>query len=207
MTEPRPRSSTRLRAAIALSAAGLLLTAGLGTALVLNVTSTVQGYAAQYSAARAAEPQPVASGATSSPLPTAAATADPRLPYEQPTPTAAPDGHLYDQWGARLYGVADTIDDFTYPDTLVGDELTNARSWFDMQLRIAACMENQGHDYTFQLYWESSTKDKGSGLPAPDSEAWAALYGDNLTSSGPYDWTSAGCHGRIVHEMGNDDAN
>lgn len=208
MTDLRPRGSTRLRAAIALAAAGLLLAAGFGAVLVVNATSAVQDYDDGYAAARAANPPVIAEDVSSSPVPSSAPAArEPGMPFEQPTPTAAPDGHRYDQWGARLYDDSDTPDDFTYPASLVGDELTNAVTWVDMQLRIAACMREEGHDYTFQLWWERSPENQGSGLPAADSEAWTALYGTNLTSTGPYDWTQAGCDGRIVHEMGNDDAN
>ncbi|TDX79032.1 hypothetical protein EDF35_2257 [Rathayibacter sp. PhB151] len=207
MTDPRPRGTTRLRATIALAAGGLLLTAGLGAVLATTTASAVQDYDDRFAAARAADPPVVEDDVASSPLPSVTPAAhEPGTPFEETTPTAAPDGHRYDQWGVRLYDVSDAPDDITYPASLVGDELGNAVSWVDMQLRIAGCMREEGFDYTFKLWWDRSPEDRGSEPLAEDSEAMAALYGTNLTSTGPYDWTQAGCHGRIVHEMGNDDA-
>jgi hypothetical protein len=203
MTDPRPRGSTRLRATIALAAGGLLLAAGTAAVLVTTATSAVQDYDDDYAAARAANPPAGTEDVASSLLP---AAREPGTPFEQTTPTAAPDGHRYDQWGVRLYDDSDSPDDVAYPATLIEGELANAVSWVDMQLRIAACMREQGHDYTFKVWWERSPEDRGGEPLAEDSDAMAALYGTNLTSSGPYDWTQAGCHGRIVHEMGNDDA-
>lgn len=205
----RHRRSLRLRGAIALAAAGVLLTAGLGAVLVSTSTTAVREYDETW--ALISGPVDAATG-TPSPLPSGTPTVEePGTTDEQPTPTTAPDGHPYDQWGVRLYDDTDTADDITYPASLVGDELANARSWVDMQLNIAACMTERGHDYSFQLWWErtpeNTPENKGSGLPALDSDAWEALYGPASGSAGPYDWTQAGCHGRVVHEMGNDDAN
>lgn len=215
MTDPRPRGRTRLRAAIALTAAGLLLTAGIGTVLVATATSAVQDYDDAYPAARAADPATGREDGPSTSLPSDSPAArgpmtpsevPTEVPAEPPTPVATPDGHRYDEWGVRLYDVSDTPDDVTYPASLIDGELDNAVGWVDMQLRIAACMRDEGHDYTFKLWWELSPEDPGGEPLAADSDAWAALYGTNLASAGPYDWTRAGCHGRIVHEMGNDAA-
>lgn len=208
MTDPRPRGTTRLRAALALTTGGMLLAVGIGTVLVIDATSAVQAADDGYAAARAANPPAGTDDVSSSPLPSAAPAArEPGTPFEQTTPTPAPDGHRYDQWGVRLYDDSDAPDDFTYPAHLIEGELANAVSWVDMQLRIAACMREEGHDYTFKVWWERSPEDRDSEPLAADSEAMADLYGTNLVSTGPYDWTRAGCHGRIVHEMGNDDAN
>ncbi|OOB91083.1 hypothetical protein B0T42_07905 [Rathayibacter sp. VKM Ac-2630] len=137
--------------------------------LVTTATSAVQDYDDDYAAARAANPPAGTEDVTSSPLP---AAREPGTPFEQTTPTAAPDGHRYDQWGVRLYDDSDSPDDVAYPATLIEGELANAVSWVDMQLRIAACMREQGHDYTFKVWWERSPEDRGGEPLAEDSDAW-----------------------------------
>ena len=187
----RQQGGTRFRAAVALTLAGVLLTVGIGTALIVGASASVRQYEAL-----AAVPGDVRSDES---LPR-----EPREPAEQPTPTAAPDGARYDQWGVRLYGDADSAAVIDYPAALTGDELEHLRSWVDMQFLVAECMTESGHDYTFQLPWERSPESHGSGLPEAGGAAWIALYGDD--ADGPYDWTRAGCHGAVVHAMGNDGA-
>lgn len=219
MTGARLRGRTRFRLAVGLGASGLLLAVGVGSALAVGATTTMHQYDADFGSALAAS-----TAIAEAPAPSAAATPAPALSAapaasaeppraggttaERTMPTLAPDGHRYDQWGVRLYDKNDTAEDITYPASIVGDELTNARTWVDTQLLTASCMADAGHDFYFKLWWERSPKDPGAASITPeDTEAWTALYGPNAKSAGPYDWTEAGCDGWAVHTMGNDHAN
>jgi hypothetical protein len=108
----------------------------------------------------------------------------------------------------RLLGADTDPAAVQFPDSLVGDELANARSWIQTQVITAQCMREQGFEYTFMPWWAREKGDPmvswSQALPADRRQAGElALYGD--TGAGAdYSWDDAGCWGYAVHVMGND---
>ncbi|MWV60434.1 hypothetical protein [Rathayibacter sp. VKM Ac-2754] len=112
--------------------------------------------------------------------------------------------------GQPVYDLSSDTDAFVYPAAFDESERANADIWIEQQRIIAQCMLDQGFDYTYMLWWERPSgprsgddPSEGSLYPA-GSPGSVAEWGEQ--TDGPYDWTTAGCHGYAVHVTGQDDA-
>jgi hypothetical protein len=78
--------------------------------------------------------------------------------------------------------------------------------WTQQLVLDTHCMADHGFLYDAQFEYSASLADQRAGMTDAQYAAYQAAM-DGPPRSGPYDWRTAGCHGRSVHLTGQDDAN
>jgi hypothetical protein len=75
--------------------------------------------------------------------------------------------------------------------------------WAEQAVLDASCMAGQGFLHDPEFMRAAGVAEKHAGLSDAQYQAYqVALYGPETTA--PYDWRTAGCHGRSVHLTGQD---
>jgi hypothetical protein len=68
-------------------------------------------------------------------------------------------------------------------------------------------MRDEGHEFTFKLWWERSESDAMPSARAPIGTSAGEALAGLARPSAEYEWTLAGAVGRAVHESGHDGSN
>jgi hypothetical protein len=140
---------------------------------------------------------PPAPTRTSAP-PAVAVTPPPTTPAPTRTTTPPPpasSGGLIGATGAKVRSEAELR---AWGPTIGADDI-----WIDQIVLDTACMADHGFRYDAEFEYSAGTAAERAGMTAAQSAAWqAAMYGP--PSDAPYDWRTAGCHGRSVHLTGQD---
>ncbi|MGN6741723.1 MAG: hypothetical protein ACTHJL_00295 [Amnibacterium sp.] len=168
-------------------------------AIVSGVVAVVV-VAASVAAMTLSRPPSVAPADHSRAVATAAPTAG---PSETPTATPTPARVLVAPDGWRLRTRAELHDFVQHSPTLQQDP-ANAAIWEQETWTDIECMAAKGYVYDPIAEQQGRTPDRGltaDQLKAFDERLWGP------PSSAPYDWRTAGCHGRSVHLAGQDHAN
>lgn len=86
-----------------------------------------------------------------------------------------------------------------------GSSLGNSDVWVEQVVLDTRCMADHGFLYDAEFDHSAGAAARRAGMTDAQYAAYdAAMYGP--PSDAPYDWRTAGCHGRSVHLTGQDDA-
>lgn len=187
----RLRSFATVLATLALLVGVVLgvLVAAPGIALALQLSSTTAAAVVE----EPAMPRPQA---------TSTAAADPAEPTPAPAPTY--EGPLIAPAGSRQITRGD-LHAWAASRPFSGQDPANDAVWEQQQWLDIRCMARKGflEDPTNPSLQEHEVS-ADDGLTQQQADAYSvAMYGP--PTDAPYDWRTAGCHGRSVHLTGQDD--
>lgn len=128
--------------------------------------------------------------------PVAPTTPPPTDPVLTTTPPPSPSsGTLIGPAGAKVRSEAET--------RAWADSLGYGSIWTEQVVLDTQCMADHGFLYDMEFERSAGTAASNAGMTKAQADAWqAAMYGP--PSDAPYDWRTAGCHGRSVHLTGQD---
>jgi hypothetical protein len=150
------------------------------------------------------QPAEVTAAGATPPATEAAATA-PRPAVTSPSPTSTYSGPLIAPRGAHQI-TRRQLHSWVVSRPFAGEDPENDAIWEQQQWLDIQCMAGKGFlDDPTNPSVESHPVSTADGLTAKQAHAYVVAM-DGPETDAPYDWRTAGCHGRSVHVTGQDNA-